>query len=430
MTRFTSLAAERLFRRMQQRCDAFHRQADGAEHWARYGELVERLPHLLRHNGLRLSLQYLHRLALARGEVAAGALLADWLGTGGALTGVHLCHALPAAGATPPTGSAARRLSERLGAHEAALMKTLWHGVQPPESVGAERAEPVELPDLPRWGPSLPQELQCHPGLAWRFGADIDPVSPRDHRAGRAQQVLGALRARGATHRDAYRLVYQRRRGWLSRIACCTDAAGLVDLAFINLGDRGVFETQAELGIATGMPVIPASALRHALRESLCNKVKAQADPDHQRAMRELVGRLLGTPSHAGRLVVHDAWSVPDEPTTSGPGPLVPDVDTPHHPDYYRGRQDKALPTDSPEPNPQWAVRGRFLLAVGDSVEGAAGWAPRGLRWLWEALTCIGVGGRRRAGAGRFTDPPRSPPAPPAPPALRPNVGAPSSHGW
>ena len=98
-------------------------------------------------------------------------------------------------------------------------------------------------------------------------------------------------------------------------------------------------------------------------------------------------------------MVFHDAWWVPG----SAECPLVPEVVTTHHPDYYG--QDGSAPAtdcDSPVPNAQIAVRGAFRFVL----EGPVGWLPLTEEILISALSTDGAGARTRAGYGRFSEQP------------------------
>jgi len=76
---------------------------------------------------------------------------------------------------------------------------------------------------------------------------------------------------------------------------------------------------------------------------------------------------------------------------------------TRHHRDYYtqEGRT-PASDFDSPIPNAQIAVRGRFLFVV----ERPLAWADLATKILDSALCERGIGARTRGGYGLFTQPP------------------------
>ena len=127
---------------------------------------------------------------------------------------------------------------------------------------------------------------------------------------------------------------------------------------------------------------------------------------------RAVCDELFGAPATedrpaglSGLITFHDAWWVPG----SADRPLVPEIVTTHHPDYYRheGRNTKegksTAPTDcdSPIPNAQVAVRGTFLFVI----EGPPGWFVLAEQMLVAALSTRGVGAKTRTGYGLFEAP-------------------------
>ena len=157
---------------------------------------------------------------------------------------------------------------------------------------------------------------------------------------------------------------------------------------------------------ASDMPLKP---------EELDKQARLQRLPDEtsRKAIQALLDDLLGVAAGdgpGGLLVVHDAWWVPDM-GDEGAGPLAGDVDNNHHTEYLRrdAEHPRALPQDSPQPQPQLAVQGAMLFALGiHPAAGPGGPAiiDRCQRWLQMALAERGIGGRTyAAGAGRFQAP-------------------------
>ena len=105
----------------------------------------------------------------------------------------------------------------------------------------------------------------------------------------------------------------------------------------------------------------------------------------------------------SGLLTFHDAWWVPE----SADRPLVPEIVTTHHPEYYG--QDGRTPAtdfDSPVPNAQIAVHGafRFVIEGPPAIEGPlpAAWLVLAEQILVAALSTRGAGAKTRTGYGLF----------------------------
>jgi len=183
----------------------------------------------------------------------------------------------------------------------------------------------------------------------------------------------------------AYRMAYQRwERHWSQEAAHRILAKGrVVGRLAMGLGDESVLEVGIRLSHCYGTPVIPGSAIKGVLRARIDDA-----------GLRDF---LFGSQESPAFVAFQDAWWIPD--TRS---PLVMDVMTVHHPDYYAG---KGAPTDFDNPNPVQflSVRGRFLFVgefLGDDASGH--WKAYVERLLKETLETDGIGGKRSAGYGRI----------------------------
>ena len=164
---------------------------------------------------------------------------------------------------------------------------------------------------------------------------------------------------------------------------------------FVGLTSGGMVETGCAIDHSHGTPYIPGSSVKGVVNAWAHERF----DPTEEgRAIR---GELFGMPSDgglpglSGLMTFHDAWWVPD----SAESPLVPEVVTTHHPDYYGTDGNKpATDFDSPVPNAQIAVRGGFLFVI----EGPPAWLELTERMLIAALTTRGIGARTHAGYGLF----------------------------
>ena len=384
---------------------ARRRKHSTPEVFAAYLDHARKLPHWLRHNGLALALEYLGFVSTERKDAireGATALLADWgaeLGTG---QGLHLAKVLdakvdPAPPADASEAVARKRLIDRLARREAELFKRYAEALDPDKKDTTIEMQPeMAIADQPPpWQVPAPRLRNGHPGLLWRYAGAIkgdNKLFRKTHIDALLQNAANGSFKAAFTH---YGTSFLRRRRWIESHAAICEVE-LRSRLFIDLGNRGVFETQCSMHPITGMPVIAASAQKSLLRRYVDHKI-ANMPEELRKPMRDWIAEQIGTPEVEGRLCVHDAWWVPGSATI----PWVGDIDTVHHPRYYRGQQDDAPTTDSPEPNPQIGVVGSFLLAVGHTAEDA-GPAGHILSWLAEALDEIGIGARLRTGAGRF----------------------------
>ena len=445
------------------------RQRQAPAVWEGYLGLAKDLPKLLHQHGLRLTLDYLQLLAQHRQQAGALELLQDW--------GAAPQHWNPAAPtlagllSTPPAANSHRltqwRLqAERQATKEAAAFKRYVEMLEAqPPSTEPSRPEPAAatrggLPILvlpQAWtqtGP--PSTLVNHLGLALRFGGQVParaPAGSEQVKTYRTEKVHALVQTSNALaeqlksnpdHPDVavFHHSLKRRAQDMVLIGHSSFVGELAQRLYTAHGERGVWETFVDLHPVHGCPILRASAIKACLKRHLLARAKQLAD-DQQAQAQEWVSLLLGSgdassgTTSQGVLQLHDAWWLPG---ARHPGPLVADTDTPHHPAYYQGRQAEAKDTDSPEPQPQWAVRGRFHFGIGlapglvrtaaipcppalvaqlggapDSAQAVAQdaetlrhppsweWLLRlAEKWLQRALVEEGLGGAHRIAAGRF----------------------------
>lgn len=174
------------------------------------------------------------------------------------------------------------------------------------------------------------------------------------------------------------------------------DAAGRL---VVGLGGESVRETGITLQHTYGVPVIPGSALKGLARAYL--RWTFEQDPAFAEAdYVTLHQTLFGEQDAASYFVWHDAWYIPG--SAPGDRPLVLDVLTPHHRDYYTGGGGKrAWPTDFDAPTPVHflSARGSYLVIVSGPDRA---WAERSMELLARALADWGVGGKTSSGYGRL----------------------------
>lgn len=165
----------------------------------------------------------------------------------------------------------------------------------------------------------------------------------------------------------------------------------------VGLGNESILETSITLHRTYGVPVIPGSALK-GLAASFA--MRRLSDPMWCPSREQDSGRahkaVFGTQRQAGCVTFLDALYEPG----SAPHPLVPDVLTVHHPDYYQEDNDPSPPADwdSPNPIPFLTATGAFLFAL----MGPPIWVDRAFEILRLALLEEGVGAKTTRGYGRI----------------------------
>lgn len=164
----------------------------------------------------------------------------------------------------------------------------------------------------------------------------------------------------------------------------------------IGLGAQSVRETNVALLHTWGVPFLPGSALK-GLASAAAHGLSGDVGWRKAPAQGEDHSLLFGDTTHAGCVVFHDAWWIPEpgEPTL----PLDLDVMTVHHPGYYRAGE--SAPADWDEPNPVafLTARGKYLVAL----SGPEVWVLRAGEWLAHGLQQLGLGAKTQAGYGRMS---------------------------
>lgn len=162
----------------------------------------------------------------------------------------------------------------------------------------------------------------------------------------------------------------------------------------VGLGGKGLLEAGLTLHHTYGVPYLPGSALK-----GLASSFAAQKLGGAWAKGGEAHTALFGTTEASGLVVFHDALL---QPNPNQRKPLLPDVLTVHHPDYYQDGG-KLPPADWDSPNPV-----PFLTVSPNTSFKLALTGPEGdwLKAAWEilgwALRDYGVGGKTSAGYGRL----------------------------
>ena len=200
-----------------------------------------------------------------------------------------------------------------------------------------------------------------------------------------------------ATHipvAPAYKKFYDRWEKMLktagARVAKATTLGRLVT----GLGAESVLENAITLHRTYGVPVIPGSALKGLTAAYARERLEGEDWRKGGKAYKIL----FGDATSAGYVTFFDALYVPGSAT--GDRPLVLDVVTVHHKDYYQGKDSPPADWDGPNPVPFVSVRGgvKFLVVLAGPDE----WVEAAFQILTLALAEEGVGAKTNSGYGRM----------------------------
>jgi CRISPR-associated protein Cmr6 len=239
-----------------------------------------------------------------------------------------------------------------------------------------------------------------HPGLTlYRYPLAIDEGSNHQEKEKVIQHLVHHLPSNTLS---VYKTAFARWENWLESGSpwCRSCTMESSNRLFIGLGGASVLEFGVTLHHVYGLPMIPGSSLK-GLCAAYADEVWGTAE-EGWKLGNELHRIIFGnpeidnqTPASAGAVDFLDAWWKP-----SGKNPFQPEIINPHHPKYYvrSGESDPPADWDSPIPVKLLAVSGSFLFGV----RGPAYWNDLVLNLLVDALCDWGVGGKTRAGYGRF----------------------------
>lgn len=247
-----------------------------------------------------------------------------------------------------------------------------------------------------------------HPGL-WldRYVDNFDKPAA-EHLKALFPPVQG--RARGPSTRVAagYADFQRRLEQHLSQLAPQTllAEATVAGRMAVGLGGETVLETAIAIHRTWGVPYIPGSALKGLTASAARLRLESPLTKDSTEYRL-----LFGEQDNAGYVTFHDAlWKPFRRVERKGQVelveltelPLMQDVMTVHHADYYgwNGKGDPAPPADWDDPNPVpfLTAHGTYLLAL----TGPPGWVELAFQILRDALENDGIGAKTAAGYGRM----------------------------
>lgn len=289
------------------------------------------------------------------------------------------------------------------------------------------------------------QPADAHPGLWWSRVASIpleegEAIPPDE----KARLIRNVCEVRVP---DVYRSAYRTWREAIEKDAFVWEFK-LTSRLLIGHGEPSAIGIGLTLHPTYGVPWIPGSAVKGLLAHYLGmsedewrgvgyakngGPPRTLGDGAPVRAPANWSRVVFGAPptpdvpsnDTQGCVDFVDAWFNPFNREEGNGSVLVPDVLTPHQKRYYDGKVEAGKPwvgkpIDWDDPNPVGFVTVRpgvsFLFAMG-FARGADSWAKLAFRQLADALRICGLGGKTRAGYGRFE--PLGNGSAPAPPRRR-----------
>ena len=230
----------------------------------------------------------------------------------------------------------------------------------------------------------------AHTGLLLQYGLKM-------HDEGGANKTELIERMCKTDMGDLYRGAYKRwREATSDKSRFRSTTLQLKTRLFAGLAGGGMLETGCAISHSYGAPYIPGSSVKGVVNAHVREKFRNADNGD------AICNEIFGAPATEGRpaglaglVSFHDAWWTPN----SDQRPFVLEVVTTHHPEYY-GKDGKVPATDfdSPVPNAQIAVQGRFLFVL----EGPPAWLDLAEQMLVDALSSRGAGAKTRSGYGLF----------------------------
>lgn len=173
-----------------------------------------------------------------------------------------------------------------------------------------------------------------------------------------------------------------------------------------GMGEAHVRETSITIHPVYGIPYIPSSSIKGALRNWAIQALFAGSEPEEDKEEKSIEEKLhftiFGSQQERGQVVFYDAFA--DEKTI-----IRPDVLTVHFPKYYNGSEP---PTDDQNPNPVnfYTVEEAyfdFYISIAANMRLPENFCREELaefiiEWLKAMLKQQGIGSKTASGYGRF----------------------------
>jgi CRISPR-associated protein Cmr6 len=220
---------------------------------------------------------------------------------------------------------------------------------------------------------------------------DIKDDRFQDCRRDIQSAMLGALIQSGEVYQDAFNR-YVTALPTLNKNGNFKTVRRMV----IGLGGENVLEAGLSLHHTYGTPLLPGTALK-GLASHYCDQVWG-ADMRFKKG-GDVHNVLFGKNDDSGHIIFHDAWITPESLRQS----LKRDIMTPHHGDYYAGKDAAPTDFDNPVPISFLSISGTFHIALScDAPDPGGKWTGLAFQILSEALKHWGIGGKTSAGYGRM----------------------------
>ena len=246
-------------------------------------------------------------------------------------------------------------------------------------------------------------DADTHPGLLLQSGYSEHSDSDKEAKAEHVKRICRS------TPGDFYTRAFERwRKATEDGLRFRSVVLEVETRLFTGLTGSGMLETGCAISHSYGVPCIPGSSVKGIVSAHARERLGAKGDASAAGGTA-ICDELFGAPASedrpaglSGLITFHDAWWVPG----SAKHPLVQEVVTTHHPDYYGKDGEKpATDFDSPVPNAQVAVHGAFLFVL----EGPIAWLALAEQMLIAALSTHGAGAKTRTGYGVFGAPADAP---------------------
>lgn len=225
-----------------------------------------------------------------------------------------------------------------------------------------------------------------HPGLWLDKYLEVQSTEGGEHaKSGHLKDTAGKRIP------DAYRVFFTRWKQSVEQAGAVIRKAQAQGRLVVGLGGDSVLETSITLHRTYGVPYIPGSALKGLAAHYARNRLVEQPWGKGSEAYRTL----FGDPTEAGYVTFFDALYIPG--SAKQDCPLILDVITVHHPEYYRGEDRPPADWDNPNPVSFLSATGSYLVAL----HGPENWVEAAFEILQLALAEEGIGAKTSSGYGR-----------------------------
>ncbi len=233
---------------------------------------------------------------------------------------------------------------------------------------------------------SLDVRVAPHPGL-W-----LDKfLKEQQEQGGEGTKAPHFQEAASTQVSPVYRDFFNAWKQTLQGVGAVTKEAKTTGRLAIGLGGESVLETSITLHRTYGVPYIPGSALK-----GLAARYARTRLEDSEWREGKAYKILFGDTDEAGYVTFFDALYILG--SAANDHPLMMDVMTVHHPEYYQGKSKPPADWDSPTPIPFLSATGSYLIALyGDDK-----WVEAALQILDRALREEGIGAKTSSGYGRM----------------------------